>query len=149
MGRYVFAGKWLSSERFGSWIVQHASVHKPRCKLRRKDIDILTMGEAALVSHMTSKKHKDLEAHQQSSLSITSFLPSTRVSTGATAVPPVAQSASSGPSAKDILVAEIYWALNIVTKYYSFKSSEKSADLFQQMFPDSAIAAKFACGERK
>ena len=50
---------------------------------------------------------------------------------------------------KDVLSAEIYWALNTAEKHYSFKSSEQTGKLFQAMFPDSAIAKKFACGDRK
>ena len=48
--------------------------------------------------------------------------------------------ACSNVSTKDVLRAEIIWALNIVLKHCSFKSSEKAADLFGAMFPDSEIA---------
>lgn len=48
-----------------------------------------------------------------------------------------------------VLTAEIYWALTVVEKHYSFKSSEDTSTLFKKMFPDSSIASKFACGEKK
>ena len=51
-------------------------------------------------------------------------------------------------SSKDVLTAEIYWVLDTVAKHRSFRSSEKSGDLFRCMFPDSAIASKFGCGEK-
>ena len=47
------------------------------------------------------------------------------------------------------LTAELYWALHATDKNYSFISCSKAGDLFRTMFPDSAIASKFACGERK
>ena len=44
-----------------------------------------------------------------------------------------------------VLTAEIYWALTVVEKHYSFKSSEDTSTL---MF-HSSVASKFACGEKK
>ena len=45
-----------------------------------------------------------------------------------------------------ILTAEIYWALTVVEKHYSYKSSVDTSTLFTKMFPDSSIASK---GEKK
>ena len=45
--------------------------------------------------------------------------------------------------------AEVLWTMKMVTSHYSCKSSEKTSDLFRLMFPDSEIAASFACGETK
>ena len=73
MGKCVFAEKWLSSDRFGLWVAAHpTSRHKARCKLCRKDIDVSTMGESALVSHMAGKKHKEAVGRRQS-LPVTRF----------------------------------------------------------------------------
>ena len=44
---------------------------------------------------------------------------------------------------------DIYWALTVVEKYYSFKISEDTSTLFTKMFPDSSSASKFACGIKK
>ena len=44
---------------------------------------------------------------------------------------------------------EIYWALTVVEKHYSFKISEDTSTLFTKMFPDSSNASKFACGVKK
>lgn len=47
------------------------------------------------------------------------------------------------------LKAEILWTLKIVESHYSFRSAEKSAELFRLMFPDSQVAAEFKCGQTK
>ena len=49
----------------------------------------------------------------------------------------------------DVLSAELLWAMKICMSHYSHKSSESSDVLFQKMFPDSAIASSFKCGEMK
>lgn len=45
--------------------------------------------------------------------------------------------------------AEIKWVLKCVQSHYSFKSCDGIARLFSSMFPDSEVAKKFSCGERK
>ena len=50
---------------------------------------------------------------------------------------------------KESLTAEVLWALKVVCAHYSCKSCENISALFMRMFPDSAIAQKFSCGERK
>ena len=52
-------------------------------------------------------------------------------------------------SRDDTLRAEVLWALKINTSHFSYSSSDDIAMLLRTMFPDSAIAAKFTCGERK
>lgn len=52
-------------------------------------------------------------------------------------------------SKQDTLRAEILWTLKICAAHYSYKSSDNTSRLFAAMFPDSAIATKFTCGERK
>ena len=47
----------------------------------------------------------------------------------------------------EVLTAEILWAMKTVVSHYSVNSSEKTSNLFQKMFPDSAIAQKFKCGK--
>lgn len=41
------------------------------------------------------------------------------------------------------------WALKVANSHFSFKSSEDVSHLLRRMFPDSQIAAQFACGESK
>ena len=57
---------------------------------------------------------------------------------------------SAGMSAcmtrNDTLSAEVWWALKVNSSHYSYKSCE---DINFYMFPDSEIAKKFTCGEKK
>lgn len=49
----------------------------------------------------------------------------------------------------DTLTAEMWWALKANSSHYSYKPCEDRNFLVQQMFPDSDIAKKFTCGEKK
>ena len=49
----------------------------------------------------------------------------------------------------EVLSAEIIWTVKTVVSHYSCSSSANTNTLFQKMFPDSAIARKFSCGETK
>lgn len=51
--------------------------------------------------------------------------------------------------AKDVLDAEILWCLKVVTNHYSYKSNNDIGKTFSKMFPDSVIARRFSCSERK
>lgn len=50
---------------------------------------------------------------------------------------------------KDVLDAEILWCLKAVTSHYSYKSNNDIGKTFSMMFPDSVIARRFSCSERK
>lgn len=50
---------------------------------------------------------------------------------------------------KDVLSAEILWTLQTISAHHSCKSNEKVWGIFQAVFPDSAIASNFVCGEMK
>lgn len=43
----------------------------------------------------------------------------------------------------------VTWTLKCIDSHYSYKSNDDSALIFRTMFPDSCIASKFSCGERK
>ena len=45
--------------------------------------------------------------------------------------------------------AEVLWAMKVVSSHYSYVSCMETDRLFQLMFPDSAIAKSFSCGEKK
>lgn len=62
-----------------------------------------------------------------------------------TASPTVSQFATRN----DTLKAETYWTLRTVTQHCSYKSNDDVSKLFPLMFPDSALARQFTCGERK
>ena len=48
-----------------------------------------------------------------------------------------------------VMKAEILWSIKCVMAHFSFSASADIRDLFKKMFPDSEIAAKFACGKTK
>ena len=52
-------------------------------------------------------------------------------------------------SKNDVLRAEILYALKVITNHHSYHSCTDSNKIFQIMFPDSTIAKKFSCGEKK
>ena len=132
------------------------------------------MGESALTSHMKGAKHRQLleistSSSMDSFVSIQSdVLQPTQSdltavhsaesmagpSTQALSIEPIQTSAGSAGALSSVtrndhLKAETLWALNVVSKNYSFKSCEGVGDLFREMFPDSEIAKQFRCGERK
>ncbi|KAJ8049982.1 hypothetical protein HOLleu_02975 [Holothuria leucospilota] len=45
--------------------------------------------------------------------------------------------------------AELIWAMNVAVHNYSFASCDNNADIFQAMFPDSAIAKHYAMRSSK
>ena len=49
----------------------------------------------------------------------------------------------------ETLRAEIIWSMKCITSHYSYKSCEDINAIFHTMFPDSSVAEKFTCGERK
>ena len=52
-------------------------------------------------------------------------------------------------SGEGVVKAEILWAIKSVMSHFSFRASGDIRGLFQNMFPDSAIAMDFACGKTK
>ena len=58
-GKCKFNLAWLHHNDFCEWVsVDQQSKEKAFGKLCKKTVDIGNMGEAALVSHMSEKKHK-------------------------------------------------------------------------------------------
>lgn len=50
---------------------------------------------------------------------------------------------------KEVLEAEIKWCLKSVYSNFSYHASKETDLLFAWMFPDSMVAKKFSCGEKK
>lgn len=116
------------------------------------------MGEAALSSHAKGAKHQSAAAavHQSASNPIAGFF--TQVTDDGTTSASCSASLSSttkqgtilsAVSRNETLTAEVLWALKVANSHYSYKSCEDISQLFQVMFPDSQIAARFTCGGRK
>ncbi len=56
----IFSAKWLSQESYKPWLKEFkGDKQKCLCSLCDKLIDIGTMGESALKSHMKSERHKN------------------------------------------------------------------------------------------
>ena len=149
----TFNGLWLSDERYRSWLVRDKI--KPgssaRCSVCLKTFDIRSMGEAALKSHMNGKKHQKLMPTSRTISAVpegTATICKIKVD-GMESSPTTAGDTPFKVVKTDVLSAEILWALKVCTSHYSLNSSEASGALFHRMFPDSAIASSFKCGETK
>ncbi|XP_019127348.1 uncharacterized protein LOC109141461 [Larimichthys crocea] len=151
-GKCSFNSAWLSKESYQQWLARDGDQGRARCKFCMKSFDVSNMGEAALVSHLKGKKHQVL-ASATNRLAITDFMTTVtteRPSTSSVVLSAATkQSTISSDSKNEVLKAEILWALKVMNSHYSFKSSEDTSKLFGAMFPDSEIAKRFACGERK
>lgn len=161
----MFNSAWLKMDCYSYWLVQDKL--KPsstaRCKICLKSFDIANMGEAALKSHMAGKKHQQLVPPKQTTgvVLVEDNLPDTpdnevteSKGISSEAIPANISTATVVKrdviaTKNDVLSAEVLWALKICCAHYSHKSSELSHLLFQKMFPDSAIASSFTCGEIK
>lgn len=177
-GKCGFNPEWTQKEQYRPWLEPlKGDRTKARCTLCPKVFDIASMGESALRSHMKGEKHKSLAANSTCSngFAISNFFhtnrqPVSKVSSasdvrapdsGSTSddasaftVPPPPQPSSSSaarlPVARnDVLKAEVLWTLYTVVNRQSYKSCETASKLVHLMFPDSTIASKFSCGERK
>ena len=49
----------------------------------------------------------------------------------------------------EVLHAEVFWVIRVITSHYSFNSCKDICCLFSKMFPESEIAQPFSCGATK
>ena len=174
----TFQKRWLSLDDYKIWIQESKSVNFATCKFCRKEIDLRGMGKSALKSHLRGKKHQDFAKADQSKVSgLSRFFKkndsdsssctssplscstspkkhlSESLSTASTPSPSTSGASVSTISdfvaKEDVLKSEIYWTLYTVVKHHSFNSNSGIGDMFKLMFPDSNIASKFGCSERK
>jgi len=59
-GKCAFQEAWLSNPQFLIWIEHGKLSGQARCKVCLKDFDIQNIGEAAVKSHMKSKRQIDV-----------------------------------------------------------------------------------------
>lgn len=165
MGKTVFNRKWLYKY---SWVKEVKSDNRSAyCSVCRKNLDLCKMGESALKSHMLGSKHKlnerMLSRGVSGLLTVSEFMvaepekdakfetpqiSNLEVPSGV-AVSPSTKTVLEYGSRNDVLKAEILWTLKTVCDHSSYRSNENAGSIFKTMFPDSPIASKFACGERK
>ncbi|KAL3042124.1 hypothetical protein OYC64_020135 [Pagothenia borchgrevinki] len=149
-GKCSFNNVWLLKDKYQLWLSKDTDPRRAKCKLCFKIIDISNMGEAALASHMKGTKHQTAAAVASSAMSISTFMNVDAANTpsNATSVSTATkQTTLNVPSKHEVIKAEILWIY--MDSHYSYKSSEDTSRLFAAMFPDSEIAAQFACGESK
>ena len=147
----TFQDIWLEDERFKPWLVKLDDRNTARCKVCCKNISIGTHGVAALTLHADGAKHKErlpkdgisifFKKANNSEPSETSKQRNSET---------LKQSTISACTSNSLITnAEIMWALDVVMSNYSFNSSSNKNELFNAMFPDSAIAKGFSCGRTK
>jgi len=153
----LFNRKWLSTKDY-SWVREFkGDKSKALCSICNKVFDIGAMGESALKSHMKSDKHKTSESSAAGAATGAFFVSKrsnkersetdTSKSNGEeTRVVPLPPQFNA-PHAQ--LRGQILWTLQTVSAHNSNKSNKHVAELFNAMCPDSQIAAKFTCGEKK
>ena len=176
MGKCYFSPVWLKNPSYSTWLAQvQNSTHKAFCRWCKKEFDVSNMGECALKSHATSKKHISMETANKNVTSIadsfrkqptsslktsegaTSSTSSSSIlsSTSSSSTPSLSTSTSQQPlldnvvSGDSVLNAEVYHCLNLISKHNSYNSSSDAGDLYRLMFPDSQIASKFSCADKK
>lgn len=163
-GKCLFSDRWLENSSYKLWLERDADKFKAKCRVCMKAFDVSNMGESALKSHEKGKKHIHLIEKQQrnttgdirnlfSNSSFAAPRTATESNNSTLTVSSSAASTTAGMSGfvtrNDTLTAEIWWALKVNSSHYSYNSCTDINFLVQQMFPDSDIAKKFTCGEKK
>ena len=162
---------------FKDWIIKHESPFKAYCKLCSKAIELSNMGKRALTSHADSQVHKKAVSLMHGATKMEQFVKTEKESgadskeesgiteTFTIPMPPdepcsshSSQQEVQGPSeqllkayvtGESVMRAEVLWAVKSVLSHFSFRASSDVGGLFQNMFPDSVIAKKFACSKTK
>ena len=75
MGQCVFSNLWRQKSLYKEWLREvKGDKHKARCIVcGMKDVDISSMGESALTSHLKGKKHQTLTPQKRSLASVPDF----------------------------------------------------------------------------
>ena len=107
------------------------------------------MGEAALRSNEKSDSHRKFSESDASQVSMDKFTvpPPPPPSSTTKTTNPSTSGLEKFVSKRDVFKAEV--TIQTVVNHNSYKSNETVGLLFKAMFPDSKIADKFSCGERK
>ena len=170
-----FNRDWLSKADYKPWLASVEDVTKAYCKMCMKTFSLSNMGEIAVKSHASGKKHQTAVTQSQKASSVSEFLEAkSRTTSGLVSSEnleepsaslihdhevTLQESGSMSTSHGNVMSkftltkhqhkAEILWALKTVMSHFSYNSSTNIADVFRAMFPDSAIAQKMNCGPTK
>ena len=124
------------------------------------------MGEGALRSQEKAEKHRFNTRLDSDQCGLESFFflppqpPSMSTSSSSTSSDTSSSTSSHAAASgqkqmcmyfakNDVLTSEILWTMQTVVNHNSYKSNENISELFKTLFPDSKIAEKFTCEERK
>ena len=114
------------------------------------------MGEAALRSHANGAKHRQLAIISDRARVSDFFRPAQQRPSGPAICQAIASSSSAPPnsltsfvSGNDSLRAEVLWCLKVVCSHYFCNSRAGLSELCWAMYPDSDVARRFSCSERK
>ena len=170
-----FNREWLSKKEYQLWLTPvEGDVTKAKCKICVKTFSLSNMGEIAVRSHASGKKHQAAVTLSQTG-SVSHFFGAKCETTpglsgtGKPEEPSTSSSHDAGHTHKEsesmpttqgnvlskfLLTkhqhkAEILWALKTVMSHFSYNSATDITDVFRAMFPDSAIAQKMNCGPTK
>ena len=147
-----FQKEWLTMPIFQDWIMKHESPFKACYKLYSKAIDLSNMGKRTLTSHAESKSHKKAASLKKLEIPRMEQFVKLDKKEGDGDNGGTDQSADQEKSAtleqqmkmyvtgESVVKAEILWAIKSVMSHFSFRASSDMRGLFQNMFPDSAIA---------
>lgn len=102
------------------------------CEVCQKKVSIANKGRTDLTQHLASQKHQSNIRAAGSSKKLTQIF--------------VVQ---KSPMELKLLAAEATMAYHVVHHNYSYLSCDCANKLFKKVFPDSEIAAKFACARTK
>ena len=62
---------------------------------------------------------------------------------------PVSPPSTSMIISEEVLHAEVFWVIKVITSHHSFSSCKDISCLFSKMFPDSQIAQSYSFGATK
>ena len=170
-----FNRDWLSKADYKPWLASVEDVTKAYCKMCMKAFSLSNMGEIAVKSHASGKKHQTAVTQSQKASSVSEFFEAkSRTTSGLVSSEnleepsaslihdhevTLQESGSMSTSHGNVMSkftltkhqhkVEILWALKTVMSHFSYNSSTNIADVFRAMFPDSAIAQKMNCGPTK
>jgi len=143
--RSLFQDNWLGEDRFKDW-VRKKDDSTAKCSYCWKDISIGNMREAALTSHVKSKKHLE---RAPSGKIINSMIATSSKNPSEEPEKNNQKTVDSMLTNVSAIEAEIRWVLSLVCSRHSMNSSNESGKLFQSMFPDSSIAQSFQMWQHK
>ena len=143
MGKSVFSNLCLQKSLYKEWLREvKGDKPKARCTVYMKDVDILSMGDSALTSHLKGKKTSNTDIPEKvisKRAKVVSKSTSSESGKHNKLNPTKSITASSSGSSvmeksvtcDETLKAEILWALKTIMSNYSYKSCEGTSKLFK------------------